>query len=59
MKKWGDHLEKKFIIDNVVQAVIQFKDGTPCGKMTLKVNLEMSQDHVLIKRSNNLNCKIS
>ena len=27
MEKWGDHLEKKFIVDNVIQALIPFKKG--------------------------------
>ena len=27
MEKWGDHQKKKFFIDNVVQALIPFKDG--------------------------------
>ena len=27
VEKWGDHLEKKFIVDNVIQALIPFKKG--------------------------------
>ena len=30
MKKWGDHLENKFIIDNIVQALIWFKKFNSC-----------------------------
>ena len=26
-QKWGDHQETKYFIDNVVQALITFKDG--------------------------------
>ena len=27
VKNWGDHQETKYYIDNVVQALITFKDG--------------------------------
>ena len=27
MEKWGDHQEKKFFIDNAVQALIPFQEG--------------------------------
>ena len=27
VEKWGDLLEKKFIVDNVIQALIPFKKG--------------------------------